>query len=127
MQETQVSRIQSHGQEDALEEETATRSSILVWEIPQTDGLHGFQRARHDRATEHTGVGLAKFLPLTLGVLSSHWELLTGFPHQSYFMVSQGLLEGSECPTPLFILQGTGMFGCGDMGSFPLLLCSSDS
>ena len=32
MQETQV---QSLGQEDALEKETATHSSILAWEIPQ--------------------------------------------------------------------------------------------
>ena len=34
MQETQV---QSLGQEDSLEEEMATHSSILAWEIPWTD------------------------------------------------------------------------------------------
>ena len=33
-QETQV---QSLGQEDPLEEEMATHSSILVWEIPRTE------------------------------------------------------------------------------------------
>ena len=33
MQETQVTRIQSLGWEDPLEEEMATHSSILVWEI----------------------------------------------------------------------------------------------
>ena len=34
MQETQV---RSLGQEDPLKEETATHSSILAWEIPQTE------------------------------------------------------------------------------------------
>ena len=50
MQETQ---IQSLGQEDPLEEEMATHSSILAWEIPWTEepgGLQskGLQRVRHD-------------------------------------------------------------------------------
>ena len=53
MRETQVTWIQSLGQEDALEKEIATRSSILAWEIPQTEesgGLQfmGLQRVRHD-------------------------------------------------------------------------------
>ena len=34
MQETQELRVQSLGQEDPLEEEMATHSSILAWEIP---------------------------------------------------------------------------------------------
>ena len=50
MQENQV---QSLGQEDLLEKEMATHSSILAWEIPWTEapeGLHskGSQRVRHD-------------------------------------------------------------------------------
>ena len=50
MQEMQV---QSLGQKDPLEKEIATLSSILAWEIPQTeeaDGLQsiGSQRVRHD-------------------------------------------------------------------------------
>ena len=50
MQETQV---QSLGQEDPLEKEMATHSSILAWEIPwmeETGGLSsmGSQRVRHD-------------------------------------------------------------------------------
>ena len=40
MQETWV---RSLGQEDALEEEMATHSSILAWEIPQTEGPGGVQ------------------------------------------------------------------------------------
>ena len=36
-QETQETRIRSLGQEDPLEEEMATHSSILAWEIPWTE------------------------------------------------------------------------------------------
>ena len=50
MRETQV---QSLGQEDLLEKEMATHSSILAWKIPwmeEPDRLHpmGSQRVRHD-------------------------------------------------------------------------------
>jgi len=53
MQETQGTRVGSLGQEDLLEEEMATHSSILAWEIPWTEepgGLQsmGSQRVRHD-------------------------------------------------------------------------------
>ena len=46
-------RVQSLGQEDPLEEEMATHSSILVWRIPWTEkpcGLQsiGLQRVRRD-------------------------------------------------------------------------------
>ena len=37
MQETQETWVQSLGQEDALEEEMATRSRILTWKIPCTE------------------------------------------------------------------------------------------
>ena len=44
------------GQEDPLEEEMATHSSILAWEIPWTEepgGLSmGSQRLRHDLVTK---------------------------------------------------------------------------
>ena len=50
MQETQVLSL---GQEDPLEKELATHSSILVWRIPWTEepgGLQsmGSQKVRHD-------------------------------------------------------------------------------
>ena len=53
MQETQEAWIQSLGQEDLLEEEMATHSSILAWEVLWTEepgGLQttGSQRVRHD-------------------------------------------------------------------------------
>ena len=55
MQETWV---QSLGQQDSLEKETATHSSILAWEIPWTEepgGLQfmGLQRVGHDLADSY--------------------------------------------------------------------------
>jgi len=52
-------RVRSLGQEDPLEEEMATCSSILAWEILWTEepgGLQsrGSQRVRELDATEHT-------------------------------------------------------------------------
>ena len=53
MQEPQETQVQSLGQEDPLEEGTATHSSILAWKIPWTEkpgGLQstGSQRVGHD-------------------------------------------------------------------------------
>ena len=53
IQETQETKIWSVGQEDSLEEEMATHSSILAWKIPWTDepgGLQsmGSQRVRYN-------------------------------------------------------------------------------
>ena len=53
MQEMQETQVRSLGQEDFLEEEMETYSSIFAWEIPWTeepDGLQfiGLQRVRHD-------------------------------------------------------------------------------
>ena len=53
----QEKQVRSPGQEDPLEEEMATHSSILAWEISWTEepgGLQsmGSQRVRHDLATK---------------------------------------------------------------------------
>ena len=53
MPETQETQVRSLGQEDTLEEEMATHSSILTWEIPRTEepgGLQsiGLQRVGYD-------------------------------------------------------------------------------
>ena len=37
MQEMEEIRVQSLGQEDPLEKEMATHSSILAWEVPWTE------------------------------------------------------------------------------------------
>ena len=53
----QEMRVWSLDQEDPLEEEMATHSSILAWEIPWTEGPGGFQsmwsqRVGRDSATK---------------------------------------------------------------------------
>ena len=53
----QETRVRSLGQEDPLEKEMATHSSILAWEIPRTDDpgelqSMGLQRVSHDLATK---------------------------------------------------------------------------
>ena len=53
MQET---RVWSLGQEDPLEKEVATHSSILAWKIPWTEEpgrlqSSGYQRVKHDWVT----------------------------------------------------------------------------
>ena len=58
MQEAQETWVLSLGQEDPLEEEMATPSSILAWKIPwaeEPDGLPsvGLKRVKHDWETEH--------------------------------------------------------------------------
>ena len=40
---TQETQVQSLGQEDALEKEMATHSSILIWKIPWTEEPGGLQ------------------------------------------------------------------------------------
>ena len=45
----QETRVPSLGQEDPLEEETATLSSILAWEIPWTEELGGLQSTRSQK------------------------------------------------------------------------------
>ena len=41
MQETQETQVPSLGWEDSLEEEMATHSSVLAWEIPWTEEPDG--------------------------------------------------------------------------------------
>ena len=52
-------QVRSLGREDALEEEMATHSRILAWEIPWTEEpggpqSMGSQRVGHGLVTEHT-------------------------------------------------------------------------
>ena len=57
MQEMQKTLVRSLGQEDPLEQETATHSSLLACEIPSTEEPGGLQsrrsqRVKYERATE---------------------------------------------------------------------------
>ena len=59
MQEMQETLVGFLGQEDTLEKEMATHSSILAWEMPWTEesgGLQstGLQRVRHNWAHTYT-------------------------------------------------------------------------
>ena len=58
MQKTQEMRVQSLGQEDPLEKEMATHSSILALEIPWTGepgrGLQSIGSQRIGLSTQHT-------------------------------------------------------------------------
>ena len=56
-------RVLSLGQEDPLQEEMATHSSVLGWRIPRTvepGGLQsrGVQRVGHDGVAGHTRTGV---------------------------------------------------------------------
>ena len=42
--------VQSLGQEDPLEEEMATHSSILAWEIPRTEEPGGLQSVESQKS-----------------------------------------------------------------------------
>ena len=58
VQEMQETQVQSLGQEDPLEWEKATCSSILSWKIPGTEEPGGLQsmesqRVGHNSVTEH--------------------------------------------------------------------------
>ena len=56
MQETQETRVLSMGQEDPLEKEMASHSSILAWRIPWTEesGSCSPWGQKESDTTEHT-------------------------------------------------------------------------
>ena len=49
MQELQETQVQTLGQEDLLEKEMSTHSSILAWRIPWTEEPGGLQRMASKR------------------------------------------------------------------------------
>ena len=64
MQETREMQVRSLAREDPLEEEMATHSSVLAWEMTWTDepgGLQsmGSQRVRYELATEHISISVS--------------------------------------------------------------------
>ena len=50
MQEMKETRVRSLSQEDALEKEMATHSSILTWRIPWTEEPGGLQSMGHNES-----------------------------------------------------------------------------
>ena len=69
MQETQETWFQFLGQEDPLEKEMATHSSILAWEIPWTEGarqatVYGIAKSRTDQLSVCTHTHMHTYAPL---------------------------------------------------------------
>ena len=62
VQEAQVTSIQSLGQEDPLEEDMTTHTSILAWEIPWTEEPGGLQSMGSQNS--QTGLSLHAVLSL---------------------------------------------------------------
>ena len=73
MQQTEEMQVQSLGQEDPLEEDMATHSSILAWRIPWTEEPGGLQSTR-SQTVGHDWSNLA---------CSMHTSSLMGFPDGS--------------------------------------------
>ena len=85
MQKTQ---IRSLGWEDPLEEEMATHSSILAWEIPWTEEpaqlqSMGSRTVRHDQAT-NTHKGLLNLVSLK-SLENNTWFYILGSGSSIYF------------------------------------------
>ena len=66
MQKTQETWVQSLGQEDPLEEEIATHSSILTWRIPWTEGSSWKQSMESQEldVTEHVCAWVYTYNPV---------------------------------------------------------------
>ena len=73
-QETQETQVQSLGREDPLEEETATHSSILAWEIPWTEkpGKLQSMRVAESDMTEHALYHYGAFLLIVVVSMLIH-------------------------------------------------------
>ena len=102
MQEPQETQIRSLGQEDPLEKEMATHSSILAWEIPWTEEPGGLQsmrsqRVRHDWGDWECTYTLwndhcSKFRPYTLLMFILH-------PQELFIMQLEVCTPSSPWPT----------------------------
>ena len=98
-------QVPSLGEEDPLEKETATHSSILAWRIPWTEEpgwAHGGRRVRHDWARTQCvtyyhgwsptgGHGLTGKDSLLLNVRSPDQQWLGDWDHEAF--LSPGLMN----------------------------------
>ena len=63
----QEMRVQSQGQEDPLERETANHSSILAWRIPWTEESGGLQSMQSQRVGHDLGTKQLSMYSLPVG------------------------------------------------------------
>ena len=54
----QEAKVQTLGQEDSLQKEMATHSSIIAWEIPWTEKLGGLQSMGSQKSNNNNIAGL---------------------------------------------------------------------
>ena len=64
MQEAREMRVQSLVQEDPLEEEMATHSSILTWRVPRTEEPGGLQSMGSQSQTRLAYIHITLKMPL---------------------------------------------------------------
>ena len=74
MQETQEMRVRSLGWEDSLEEEIATHSSVLAWEIPWTEEPGSLQSMELQRLSDYACMHTDQLGPV--GIYPSQLESL---------------------------------------------------
>jgi len=91
MQETQETQVQPLGQDNLLEEEMATCSSILAWRIPWTEepgGLQsmGLQRVGHDLATKQQQQDIRVAPGLLFPFVLSSQETMTAWVLYGYYI-----------------------------------------
>ena len=96
------------GQEDPLEEDMATHSTILGWEIPRTEEPGGLQTVEHNKATEH------EHTRAHTPSLSSPRDLLcsSGHANRSEETSHRSLLEASLQSLPL---SSDGLLPCAPL------------
>ena len=72
IRETQERWVQSLGQEDPLEEEMATHSTTLAWEIPDRGAWWAIVHriTKESEATEHTGIEVGEYVTVEYVTLS---------------------------------------------------------
>ena len=88
---TQEMWVRSLGKEDPLEEQTASHSNILAWEIPWTEEpgrilSMGLQRVRHDCVTKHTQTHIT-------------------WPHVNIHLVVPGKQSNVKAPQSVFLFH----------------------
>ena len=72
MQETWETQVQTLGQEDALEKEIETHSSILAWRIPRTEEPGGLQATGSQSQTRRKWLMCTRIVAVLLSVLAVH-------------------------------------------------------
>ena len=88
MSEPQELRVLSLGQEDPLEEEMTTHSSILAWRIPWTEepgGLQSMESQESDMTKQlstHTNVSIKDLTAIFITIELGLWILGRGKPQK---------------------------------------------